>query len=114
MELLSVPLELTCRPVRVAGPSPCPKMATISPGEIPVASYEAALLTAEITGCGTLMALCACGITSSVIEYAGNVAARLLPPTLMSDVCRTMAAKFAWPYCHTCAVPAGLKVAKLI
>src|ERR1039457_4962852 len=114
MELLSVPLELTCSGVGVAGPSDCPQTIGISPGETPVASYEAALVTAETTGCGTLMALCASGITNSVIEYAGNVAVRLLPATLMSEVWRTMAARFVWLYCHTCAVPAGAKLARLM
>src|ERR1022692_2468259 len=114
MELLSVPLELTCSGVGVAGPSDCPQTIAISPGETPVASYEAALVTAETTGCGTLMALCASGITNSVIEYAGNVAVRLLPATLMSEVWRTMAARFVWLYCHTCAVPAAAKLARLM
>src|ERR1017187_5479722 len=114
MELLSVPLVLTCSGVGVAGPSDCPQTIAISPGETPVASYEAALVTAETTGCGTLMALCACGITNSVMEYAGNVAVRLLPLTLMSEVWRTMAARFVWLYCHTWAVPAGVNLARLI
>src|ERR1035438_340889 len=123
-----LPLKKTCTPLKEAphtpfagcasvpftGPSDCPQTFTICPGETPVASYEAALVTAETTGCGTLMALCACGITSRVIESAGNVAARLLPLTLTSEVWRTMAAKFAWPYCQTCAVPAGLKLARLM
>src|ERR1022692_4836193 len=114
MELLSVPLVLTCSGVGVAGPSDCPQTIAISPGETPVASYEAALVTAETTGCGTLMALCASGITNSVSEYAGNVAVRLLPATLMSEVWRTMAARFVWLYCHTCAVPAAAKLARLM
>src|SRR5580693_5032893 len=113
MESVRMP-ELIWRPARLAGPSDCPKTVTISPGETPPALYEAALATAETTGCGTGMALCACGITNNVIENAGNVAVRLLPVTLMSEVWRTMAAWFVWLYCHTCAVPAGLKLARLM
>src|ERR1022692_284984 len=101
MELLSVPLELTCSGVGVPGPSDCPQTIAISPGETPVASYEAALVTAETTGCGTLMAPCASGCTNSGIEYAGNVAVRLLRASLMSEVWRTRAPRVAGLYCHT-------------
>src|SRR5262249_8017712 len=90
------------------------KIATISPGDMALASYDAAFFTEEITGCGTLMALCACGITSSVIEYAGNVARTLFPLTLTSGLLRTIAERFAWLYCHTCAALAGLKLTRLI
>src|ERR1039458_6049293 len=88
----------------MAGPSPWPKIATISPGETAVASYDAALVTLATTGCGTVMAFCACGTTSRVMESAGKVVLTPLELTLRSAVWRTMALRLFWPYCHTCAV----------
>ena len=48
------------------------------------------------------------------MEYAGNVVLIPAALTLRSAVWRTMALRLFWPYCHTCAVPAGEKFAKLM
>ena len=52
-----------------AGPNDCPQIVIISPGDTPLAPYDAAFVTAETTGCCALIALCACGMTNRVIEY---------------------------------------------
>src|ERR1039457_5918206 len=66
-----------------------------------------------ITGCGTFIADCACGIASRVIDRAGKLAVTPEPDTLTSG-CFTIALRFLELYCHTCAVPAGVKLARLM
>ena len=56
------------------------------------------------------MALCDCGITSSVIEYAGKVVLTLLPATLRSGVWRTMALRFALAVLPHLRRPGGREV----
>src|ERR1019366_6082431 len=114
MEVATRPLASSARLAPSSGPSPWPQMATISPGDTPAPSYDAVLVTAVTTGCGTLIALCACGITSRVIEYFGNVILRPLEDTEMSEDWRTIALRLLWLYCQTWAIPAGVKLARLM
>src|SRR5689334_11621197 len=88
------------------GPRLSPQTTTSSPGATVPVAYDAAFCNAFTTGLAT--ANWAGGMTSMVIEYAGNVALTPVPETGASAAA-TIAPAFAALYRHTFADCPGAK-----